>query len=351
MKTLVAGWFSFEGGHATAGDLITRDLVCEWLQAAGHPYHVAVAPPFTGGVDWRTADPGDYTHVVFVCGPFGREAWEKEFVSRFEACRLIGMNLSMKVPLDEWNPFDLLIERDSSGGANPDISFLSRQALVPVVGVCRVEDYEGAPVALANLAIDRLIQSRQISIVEIDTRLDQNSTGLRTPAEVEALLARMDVVITTRLHGTVLSLKNGVPVIAIDPEVRGWKIRRQAELIGWPVIFNVDDLPDEALQGALDFCLTEAARIQARDCRERAKQLAAEVQRGFFAALATGGAIEAAYQTRLSRAPGQVANGKPGRPEPDHARSEAGRFSPHRGRLAILLGQAKGWLKSVGRWT
>jgi len=349
MKALVAGWFSFEGGHATAGDIITRDLVCEWLQAAGHQYDVAVAPPFTGGVDWRTADPRLYTDVLFVCGPFGPGDLEKEFVSRFEACRLIGMNLSMKVPLDEWNPFDLLIERDSSGGANPDISFLSRQPLVPVVGVCRVEDYEGAPVAQANSAIDRLIQSRQISIVEIDTRLDQNSTGLRTPAEVEALLARMDVVITTRLHGTVLSLKNGVPVIPIDPEVRGWKVRRQAELIGWPVIFNVDDCPDEALQRALDFCLTEAARIQARDCRERAIRLAVEVQRRFVTALTAGEAIEAAFRTRLSRAPRPVAGGEAGIPESDHAGTEARQPSAHRAKLAILLGRAKGWLKSVGR--
>ena len=68
--------------------------------------------------------------------------------------------------------------------------------------------------------------------------------------------------ITTRLHGTVLSLKNEVPVIAIDPEIGGWKIRRQAELIGWPVVFNVDDVTEEALQKALEYCLTEEARVK-----------------------------------------------------------------------------------------
>ena len=33
MKTLVAGWFSFEQMGASAGDLLARDLVCEWLEA------------------------------------------------------------------------------------------------------------------------------------------------------------------------------------------------------------------------------------------------------------------------------------------------------------------------------
>jgi hypothetical protein len=53
MKTLVAGWFSFEQMGATAGDLMARDLACDWLERAGHSYDVALAPPFSGGVDWR----------------------------------------------------------------------------------------------------------------------------------------------------------------------------------------------------------------------------------------------------------------------------------------------------------
>src|SRR5690349_1814321 len=251
MKALVAGWFSFADGHATAGDLITRDLICEWLEISKIPYDVALAAPFVGGVDWRAVDPEAFTHVVFVCGPFGRDEYELEFIERFRHCRLIGMNLSMKVPLEEWNPFDILIERDSSVDAHPDISFISQKAHVPVVGVCLVEHYDDAPVEEANVAIQRLLQSKEMAVVQIDTRLDENDTGLRTSAEIESLLARMDAVVTTRLHGTMLSLKNGVPVIAIDPEVGGWKIRRQAELIGWPVMFNGDEVTDEALKKAL----------------------------------------------------------------------------------------------------
>ena len=70
--------------------------------------------------------------------------------------------------------------------------------------------------------------------VKIDTRLDTNQTGLRTPAEVESVIRKMDVVMTTRLHGLVLAIKNGVPVIAIDPVAGGAKIKRQAESIDWP---------------------------------------------------------------------------------------------------------------------
>ncbi len=301
MRALVTGWFSFEDGHATAGDLITRDLLCEWLETTGIPFDVALAPPFSEGVDWRAVDPQAFTHVVFVCGPFGRDEYEEEFLNRFRDCRLIGMNLSMKVPREEWDPFDFLIERDSSKDTHPDISFLSHKPHVPIVGVCLVESYEGAPVEEANIAIHGLLRSNEVAAVPIDTRLDTNQTGLKTPAEIESLLARMDAVVTTRLHGTVLSLKNGVPVVAIDPEIGGWKIRRQAELIGWPVVFNVDDLTEEGLQKALEYCLTEEARLKARECRDRAMMMVEAVKHEFISVLMTDDHLEQRFQSRLAR--------------------------------------------------
>jgi hypothetical protein len=290
VKALVTGWFSFEQMGATAGDLFARDLACEWLERAGYPYDVALAPPFHEGVNWRLADPRAYSHVVFVCGPFGNGEPLTELLERFDGCCLVGLNLTMLESLDTWNPFDLLLERDSSATSNPDISFLSRQLPVPVVGVVLIDtqpEYKERDAhEVANNAIRRLVASREMSAVVIDTRLDTNSTGLRTASEVESLIARMDVVLTTRLHGTVLALKNGVPAVVVDPVARGGKIRRQAETISWPLVFAADSLPDEALGQAFDFCLTEDARVKARECRGRAKTMVQEVRDEFISSLA-----------------------------------------------------------------
>jgi hypothetical protein len=290
MRILVAGWFSFKQMGATAGDMLARDLTCEWLEQAGHSYDVAVAPPFRGDVDWRFVDPKAYSHVVFVCGPFGNGGPITEFLQRFTDCRLVGLNLTMLESLDTWNPFDLLLERDSSATSRPDISFLSQQARVPVVGVVLIDtqpEYrEKDAHQVANDAIHRLVNSREMSAVAIDTRLDINGTGLRTPREIESLIARMDIVLTTRLHGTVLALKNGVPVIAIDPVAGGAKIRWQAETVGWPLVFAADTLTDEILRQAFDYCLTEEARAKARECRERAIRMVQGVRDEFVSSLA-----------------------------------------------------------------
>jgi hypothetical protein len=189
VHVLVAGWFSFSYGHATAGDLLARDLTSEWLAKAGISHDIGLAPPFAGGIDWRTTRPSDYSHVVFVCGPFQQGSLEQQFLRHFLGCRLIGLDLSMLTPLDRWNPFDILFERDSSATSRPDIAFLSRQPLVPVVGRCLVEPYPDSHWDRAHKAIARFLGARNVAVVEIDTRLDLNSTGLRTPAAIESLIA------------------------------------------------------------------------------------------------------------------------------------------------------------------
>ena len=298
LRALVAGWFSFAEGHATAGDVLAADVACDWLRAAGFEVDVAMVAPVGSGCDWRSADPAHYSHVVFVCGPFQRGELETEFLFRFGRCNLIGLDLSMMEPLRDWNPFDFLIERDSDRAAHPDISFASRSARVPVVGICRVEPHEGASVAEADAVIDRLVASGGMVAIDIDTRLDANGTGLRNAAEVESLLARMDAVVTTRLHGLVLALKNGVPVVAVDAVRGGAKVRRQAQILQWPVVFTLDEATDAALRAGLDYCVSEPARERAQSSRALAAVLVDGMRGEFMRALTDPAQLESARRRR-----------------------------------------------------
>lgn len=288
-KVLVAGWFSFEQMGATAGDLLSCELTCEWLRSARLDYDVCLAAPFKGGVDWQTVDPDNYSHVVFVCGPFGNGWPLTEFLPRFAKCKLLGLNVSMLEPLTTWNPFNTLLERDSSRNARPDVTFLTHKSKVPVVGVVLVhpqKEYKDKMMhQVANDLIEQLIQSQEMAVVRIDTRLDQNTTHLRTPAEIESLIARMDIVITTRLHGTVLALKNGVPVIAIDPVAGGAKVFRQAQTVGWQICYSADTVTETILHEAFQYCLTEDARMKAQACCIQAKKMLAGLPSEFIHAL------------------------------------------------------------------
>jgi hypothetical protein len=288
VKTLVAGWFSFEGMGATAGDLLARDLACEWLREAGRSVEVAHAPPFSGGVDWRSVDPAAYPEVVFVCGPFGNGPPLDGFLTRFREARLIGLDVSLLEPIEDWDPFDLLWERDSSRTSRADITYAAPSSEVPVVGMVLVHpqrEYGGGMHEEVGRAMGRLREVREMAVIEIDTRLDENRTELRTPGEVEAMIASTDVVITTRVHGLVMALRNSIPALVIDPIAGGAKVRRQADAVGWPIAFNADQISAPALGEALDRCLSEELRSQAARCGYRAREQVAALREELIATL------------------------------------------------------------------
>ena len=293
-RVLVAGWFSWPAAAATAGDLLARDVACRWLQRAGREYDVANASPFGSGVDWRVVDPAAYSDLVFVCGPVGPAYTAlQQLLERFQGSRHIGLDLTMIAPLSEWNPFDPLFERDSTRAANPDLALAAEEPRVPVIGVVLVEPYtpefpDRDRQDAARGAVETLLASVTAARVSIDTRLDVNRTRLRTPGEVESLIARMDAIVTTRLHGLVLAIKNGVPVLAIDPVAAGSKIKRQADTLGWPAVRSADRLEQDDLRTTLEFCLGEEARRLARRCAERGATRLERLRDEFVAALSEG---------------------------------------------------------------
>lgn len=296
---LLAGWFSFEHGHATGGDILAMEVAVQWIQEAGFSsFDIAFALPFKGGVNWREVNPLIYSHVIFVCGPFEKNLYEAEFLSTFRHSKLIGLNLSMPIPLHQWNPFDLLYERNSSREVRPDMVFLSERAKVPVVGICLVETYPGAMDAEANIAIQRLINNKEAAVIYIDTRLDENSTNLRTAAEIETMIARVDLLVTTRLHGAVMAIKNGVPVVPIDPEKGGAKIVAQMTKIGWPLVFTADVLDEQKLSDAFDYCLTPEARERAKACYQYSVNELSITKKDFIRELNEKGALENTFLLR-----------------------------------------------------
>jgi hypothetical protein len=287
--TLVAGWFSYPEMGASAGDLFARDLVCGWLEAAGQPHHVAVAPPFSDGIDVNGVQPGLYERLVFVCGPFGNGWPITDLLERFQHCQMVGVNLSMLEPVEAWNPFDVLIERDSSRTCRPDITLLGETVGTPVVGSILVHHQKEYGKLSVHRRADELIaqalDALDVAVVPIDTRLDLNSTGLRTANQVESVIAKMDAVITTRLHGTVLALKNNVPVVPVDPVAGGAKVAEQVRALRWPVGLLAENATLDDVVTALRWCLTGSARSLARRSAAAGRAEAEKVREQFIEAV------------------------------------------------------------------
>ena len=267
-------------GHlSTIGDIECLDIVSAGLRQARLAFDVA---PFSegpraalpGAISIQSLDPQDYSHLIVVCGPcwpgmFKQFGWD---LAAFEHCLRIGVNLTMVEPVGKWNPFHVLLERDSDRAQRPDLTFLQGTEIVPVVGLCIIEkqpEYGSRQLHQQAIALMRgLIDRRRFSFIDIDTRwpASRNAGGLGSPTQVASVLRRVDFVLTNRLHGLVFSLKTGVPVIALDPVAGGDKVTLQARTIDWPACALIDSATPDWLGRTADWCMSEAARQQARTC-------------------------------------------------------------------------------------
>ncbi|MGW4573995.1 polysaccharide pyruvyl transferase family protein [Streptomyces tendae] len=276
---LVTGWFSFLHGEATAGDVLALARVEQVLREAGLAYDVVWSPGFRAdGTHFDDVDPAAYSRLVFVCGPVHGPQVE-EVHRRFAHCLRIAVGVSV---VDPDSPavtgFHRVLARDAAG-TGPGVDLAARAPAlpaVPVVGVVLTHgqhEYGGLRRHEEVAAgLTRWLAGRDCARLELETRLDAHDWRLcGTPAQLEAVLARLDLVVTDRLHGLVLALRAGVPVLAVDPVEGGAKVTAQARACGWPALVAAERLAGQSAEGVLEhwwrWCLTDgrarAARIGA----------------------------------------------------------------------------------------
>ncbi|MGH3913943.1 MAG: polysaccharide pyruvyl transferase family protein [Pseudonocardiaceae bacterium] len=275
MRILLSGWPSFLHGEATAGDVLSMDRVHHELVGAGLPVEVAWSPVLRpGALALADADPERYTHLVFVCGPaHGTQVgW---LHSRFARCHRIAVGVTV---IDLADPavtgFHRVLARDRPGSGpghnRPDLSSSAPPGRVPVIGVILAPGQrEYGQRRRHDMVHERLatwLAERDCTRIPIDTRLDPRDwRHAATPAQLDSLLGRLDAVLTTRLHGLVLPLRLGVPVVAVDPVDGGGKVSAQARAWNWPALVTAEVLlrGDAELRQWWQWCLSEQGKTTA----------------------------------------------------------------------------------------
>ena len=258
---LLTGWFSVDSEGNTGGDLLALESVAGWLRGQQVPYAVAVSDPVRYSevmhhptVPADDARPEDVDGLVWVCGPLP-DGKALVLLDRFAERRRLALGVSVTDP-DLEHRFDTVIARDRPDApGRPDLSLATRTGLVPVLGLIYVgpqPEYSSQQEPAVREVVGRVLGEGDCAVVDIDTRLPLVSNRLRTPAQLESVIARMDIVITTRVHGALLALRNRVPVVALDAVSGGAKLSAQMHAVGWPLTVTVDHLTDDRLRRLLD---------------------------------------------------------------------------------------------------
>ena len=166
----------------------------------------------------------------------------------------------------------------------PDISLESTVKKVPVVGLIYVgnqKEYPNQRHDLVEKLVNDVVKEMDLAIVHIDTKLPNNEFGLTSISQIESVISAMDIIITTRLHGSLLSLRNGVPAISIDPVPNGAKVLAQMKTIGWPLAYPINKLNKTKLKNLIRLALNKGNKHNTQTISKKTKSNLLKIKKLF----------------------------------------------------------------------
>jgi hypothetical protein len=273
-RAIIVGHFSFPGSRGTFGDIEASEIVCDWLEESNIEFDVASNfEDGVEGVDISLIDETNYGFFIFVCGPWYSDGRiQSTLLKKFNHCVKIGVNLTTFEK--GLSGFDYLLSRDNFQEKNADIAFAKVVNKIPVVGIILVDRQKKYGIKQRHLyiryVITEYLKKGDVAPIWLDTNANLNSMNISNKYQFESIISRTDLVVTNRLHGVVLSLKNAIPVIAIDPVVGGGKVSAQVKALGWPILISAEEFSEKKLHQTIKYCLSN----NLQDAIHKSQQLA-----------------------------------------------------------------------------
>jgi hypothetical protein len=298
-RVLLTWYGAGTNGGATLGDLYAVENLSLHLTARGVRHTVLSAFPLSTRAP-VIRDPAripDIDVVVHVCGPLLPSPFLVQLLERAKVRVAVGV--SVLDHLEAFNEkFDAIVVRDGQEPETFDLAparFAAAPVVpggpegkVPLVGLCLrgfQREYNKATIhhdkaaAFFAAAIDKAGGVAR----QFDTVLRNDNTH----GDIEAAFRQSEIVATTRMHGAILGLCFGKPVVAIDQVEGGAKVANLLGRVGWPLVFRGDTVTqaqvDEAFERARSpeirevvlRCRTEIARLSAAAVETSVRTIAA----------------------------------------------------------------------------
>ena len=226
-------------------------------------------------------DPLAYRVCLFICGPLPTDWPEgRERLLSFANAQRLAVGTTLASPSSRSaaeSVFHAFLARDGFERRWMDLSLSCDWPIAKTelraneIAVCLrgKEDYFGPDDASAY--VEAMFES---GLRRRGESFSQISTVLRTAKDdakvLETQFAKPAGVVTTRLHGTLLALRNRTPWIAIDQVIGGGKVRSINEQLSWPLSLASEELSLRGLERAFATLRDPALFARLHDVRERA---------------------------------------------------------------------------------
>lgn len=271
-RRLLVAWYGSFPGHGTIGDQRSAEALIAHLVGAGHQVMHATAMPLdlpgAKRVDWRSVDLASIDATIFVCGPILLSHPEtKALFARFANKPLVGAGVSL-LPSEHSNfadPFDFVLARQGTTERYGDLAVIAPDEVSKecsaakalqtqkVIGISLrgMQDDYGSENCLSHTTdfeIRRVLSKigavHRVRVAPLENHLARAG---QTANAIEAAYAKCDLVITSRFHGAITAMRQGVPFIAIDQISGGAKVHDLLSGLGWDHVYKISETNSDEL--------------------------------------------------------------------------------------------------------
>lgn len=278
-------WWGTHGfrGQPTLGDVQSVDSLSRALRLRGLDHAVLSHPELALPGHLPVADIFELTPAIrqlaFVCGPLLDRSPLRDFLYIHRRARKLALGVSI-LPNNAamTSRFDVVVARDGVADSTFDFAAseivppapqpaagfrsagLSLRGLQKEYGPDRVGNWEKSELLLRGLAA-----RKGLTIVPIETRLLPDNDV----ATIRADFLRSDIVLTTRMHGALLALALGKPVIALDQIPGTAKVTAVLRKVGWQYVYPAESVTADMLDAAYSDLAGTAGVSAVRAAQER----------------------------------------------------------------------------------
>jgi hypothetical protein len=290
-RAAILWWGSFPYGQVTIGDYMSVVALCDALTRRGIAFDIvrreAAFEPIPSIAEYsskeRSFDPEtapEYAACAFVCGPLPSE-WPdgRARLLAFSNARRIAVGASLGTEQGREHAlrtFHTLLCRDGFGRAWMDMSLacnwpanLRHQR--EGIAVC----WRGHEAFYGEICANAPVEAIAAALLDAEKRTAKSiTTDIKAwPSDIHTLdrqFGDFDTMLTTRLHGTLLCLRNRTPFVSVDQQIGGGKVTAVARAVQWPLAIGVESLSFVKLRKLLHAALQEGWSKRFEKLRQRA---------------------------------------------------------------------------------
>lgn len=286
--TVILWWGTLGyAGKVTAGDLHAVENLSKALAARGHVHAILSHPEL--GLEGHLnlydvfALRRTISRIIFVCGPLLDRSFLRDFLAVHPRARKYAVGVSIMPNQDRMTErFDAIVARDGAAESHFDlaphgIAATTSPSLNPPrrVGLClrgaqgeygpgRRSEHEKAERLFAET-----IRRHGFDVHAVDTELAPG----QGPEQIAGRFADADLILTTRMHGALLGLAMGRPVIAIDQIPGTAKVTAVLRRVGWPMTFEAATVTQADIDAAVDSIGSSDIRSALAAAQEQVERL------------------------------------------------------------------------------